>query len=87
MSSHASILAPSRFDLLENIDCLLSALSAFKRSNLIAGVFEAQIYDELSGDKALTDNYPVGRVEFPLDGQYMVNDSVEYRVQDIWKLL
>jgi hypothetical protein len=85
ISSNAS--TPSRFDLLENIDCLLGALFALKRFNPIAGIFEAQIYHELSGGKALTDDRPVGRVEFPLDGKYMTNEFFDNGVQDIWKLL
>ncbi|KAI9655998.1 MAG: hypothetical protein M1821_005059 [Bathelium mastoideum] len=63
VSSHASSQSASRYDLLESISCLVSALSLLKTANPIAGVFEAQIYYELSGDKALMDNRPVGRVE------------------------
>ncbi|EED19836.1 conserved hypothetical protein [Talaromyces stipitatus ATCC 10500] len=82
INNHASGLIPSRFELLHNIDFLLSTLSALKRSNPMAGTFEAQIYDELKGGKAMTDDRPIGRVEFPLDGKYVANNYAENGAQD-----
>ncbi|KAH8589110.1 hypothetical protein B0O99DRAFT_637738 [Bisporella sp. PMI_857] len=85
--NHVSSISPSRFDLLENIDCLFSTLSSLKMSNLIAGVFESQIYHELGGGRRLTDGRAVGHVEFPLDGKCLVNDLVTNGISDIYRLL
>lgn len=57
---------------LESLESLLSALASLKSINMVAGVFESQIRHELRGGKELTSDRPIGRVDFPLDGQQML---------------
>lgn len=83
---HGLDVIPTRFELLHNIEFLLSILSTLSKSRPLATAFAAQIYDELKGGKMMTDERPIGRVEFSLDGRYMMKNFLN-GVHVIWSLL
>ncbi|TAQ86996.1 hypothetical protein B7494_g4679 [Chlorociboria aeruginascens] len=72
---------PSNTSMVESLKFLLSALTALKATNALAGVFETQIHQEIDGGAAITNSRHVGRVNFPLDGslkkENVINDIEE----------
>ncbi|KAH8645850.1 hypothetical protein BGZ60DRAFT_501245 [Tricladium varicosporioides] len=77
----SQVSTPSRTSLLDSVQFLLSALAAFKRSNLLAGVFEAQITQEIDGGVAVTSSRIVGRVNFPLEGMQNKEFMMQWATQ------
>uniref|UniRef100_A0A093V338 Isobutyryl-CoA dehydrogenase, mitochondrial n=1 Tax=Talaromyces marneffei PM1 TaxID=1077442 RepID=A0A093V338_TALMA len=55
IGDHALELIPTRFELLHNIELIVSILSTLSKSRPLAAAFAVQIYDELKGGKVTTN--------------------------------